>query len=92
MLGALLVAGRLGLGGFLPVQGSLGDGRASAHGHARGEGTVDRRLLLLLLREAFLQLFLKVFSIIEEDSLGLRLILLVHGGVELVEGRVRWSF
>ena len=78
MLGALLVAGGLGLGGLLPVQGSFWDGRSSTHGHTRGEGTVDGWLLLLRLWKAFLQFLLKVFPVVEEDSLGLGLILLVH--------------
>ena len=79
VFGATPTAGRLGLGGLLPVQGSLRDRRASTHSHARGEGMVDWRLLLLLLRKAFLKLLLEVFPVVEEDCLGLGLILLVHG-------------
>ena len=82
MFGATPTTLGLGLGGLLPVQGSLRDRRASTHGHARGEGAVDGRLLLLLLREALLQLLLKVFPVVEEYSLGLGLVLLVllvHG-------------
>ena len=79
MLGTTPTTLGFGLGGLLPVQGSLRDGRASTHGHTRGEGTVDGGLLLLRLWKAFLQLLLKVFPVVEEDSLGLGLILLVHG-------------